>query len=299
MAGGESLRFVRVLEGDARWFGVARPDGNVLRFDRAPFDDYVALARQARSAGVSVTAFVEPWIDLAIPFEASFNDLDRAPGDAPHLVTPFDPPETWGAAFTYDTRAPEPLPEDDFLRERRSKRVVVFFKTTPFRTVGPNDALGSRSDTTMMIPEPELGVVLDGDGEILGYTVVNDISSRDLPREDPLYVAYSKTFTRCVSFGPCIVPPEAAPDDDHWTVRCRVEQNGAVTWDETNTTRRRYRSWGELRSALLDHNIVLPGTLYATGTVLTPPQTMHVREGDRLEVSIEGIGRLVNTVVDV
>jgi len=78
-----------------------------------------------------------------------------------------------------------------------------------------------------------------------------------------------------------------------------VEQNGAVTWDETNTIRRRYRSWEEFCSALLDHNVVLPGTFYATCTVLTPPRTMHVRGGDRLEVSIAGIGRLVNTVVDV
>lgn len=294
-----ALRFVRVAEGGERWFGVARPDGSVARFVAAPFDDYVELALQARAAGAAISAFAAPWIASATIVQPTFADLDRPPGDAPHLVTPYDPPEIWGAAFTYDTRAPEPLPEDDFLRQRRSQRVVIFFKTTPLRAVGPNDALGSRGDATMMIPEPEVGVVLDGDGAVLGYTVVNDISSRDLPREEPLYVAYSKTFTHCVSFGPCVVPPECAPDDGHWTVRCRVEQGGVTTWDETNTTRRRYRTWEELKRALLDHNQVHPGTLYATGTVLTPPQTMHVREGDRLEVTVEGIGRLANPVLDV
>ncbi len=159
--------------------------------------------------------------------------------------------------------------------------------------------LGSRVDTTMMIPESELGVILDADGTILGYTAVNDIRSRDLPCEDPLYVAYSKTFTRCLSFGPCIVPPEALPASGHWNVRCTVEQDGAVTWDERNTTRRRYRSWEELLGALRDHNTLLAGTLYATGTVLTPLQTVHLRERDRMTINIEGIGRLRNHVVDV
>ena len=85
-----------------------------------------------------------------------------------------------------------------------------------------------------------------------------------------MYVAYSKTFTRCLSFGPCVVAPEDAPPGDHWTVRCVVTRGAEVLWDETNTTRRRYRSWLELRAALFAHNQVAAGTLYATGTVLTP-----------------------------
>ena len=81
--------------------------------------------------------------------------------------------------------------------------------------------------------------------------------------------------------------------------RGTVEQDGAVTWDERNTTRRRYRSWEELLGALRDHNTLLAGTLYATGTVLTPLQTVHLRERDRMTINIEGIGRLRNHVVDV
>jgi 2-dehydro-3-deoxy-D-arabinonate dehydratase len=294
------FRYLRVRNGDVTWFGVALPDGEVRRFEGAPFTGFLDIATSARAAGLPLTTWVSPWVERARPVRERFDELNRAPGSAPYLVTPFDPPEVWGAAFTYDTRTSEPLAvDDDFLRERRTKRVVVFFKTTPLRAVGPHAAVGSRSDTTMMIPEPELGVIVGGDGGILGYTVVNDVSSRDLPREDPLYVSYSKTFRRCLAFGPCIVAPEEAPVDGHWHVRCVVERNERVIWDESNTTRRRYRSWLELRAALFDHNDIADGTLYATGTVLTPPQTMHVREGDRLTVDITGIGSLANPVIDV
>ncbi len=299
-AAGPRFRYLRVRDGAATWFGVALPDGVVRRFEEAPFRGFLEAARAAAAAGATLGDWFAPWVERATPVPQRFDQLDRAPGDAPHLVTPYDPPEVWGAAFTYDTRAAEPLAmDDDFLRERRKQRIVVFFKTTPFRAVGPHDAVGSRSDTTKMIPEPEVGVIVGADGAVLGYTAVNDVSSRDLPREDPLYVAYSKTFTRCLSFGPCVVGPEDAPAGGHWSVRCCVQRGGEVLWDETNTTRRRYRTWDELRAALFDHNQVAHGTLYATGTVLTPPQNMHVQEGDRLLVDVEGIGRLINPVVDV
>lgn len=294
-----NLRFLRFAAGGAVHFAVATNDGSVRLLTETPFSGYVELAQAARGAGTTIGDVIEPWLHSATTADVTLEALDRAPGPAPHLVTPFDPPEIWGAAFTYDLRTPEPRFDDAYIAERRAKRTVIFFKTTPFRASGPNAVVGSRSDTTLMIPEPELGVILDRDGAILGYTAVNDVSSRDLPREEPLYVAYSKTFRHCVSFGPCIVPPEARPADGHWIVSASVERDGATIWEDTNSTRRCYRSWDELRDALLSHNDLLPGTLYATGTALSPPQHMHIREGDLLDVSIEGIGHLRNPVVDV
>lgn len=292
-------RFVRVTEGSASWFGVVFQNDTVWRFKDTPFTNYIELALQARDAGTSVSEYLTPWLESTILQSRSFGELDIEPGPAPHLITPFDPPEIWGAAFTYDLRAPEPNFNDTFIRERQARRTVIFFKSTAFRAVGPNDMVGSRRDATLMIPEPEVGIIVHSDGSILGYTIVNDVSSRDLPKTDPLYVAYSKTFTRCVSFGPCVVPPEARQDDGHWVVQASVERGGNCIWNDTNTTRRCYRSWDELRDALLQHNVLLPGTLYATGTALSPPQDMHIRGGDHLEVRIDGIGILRNGVIEV
>lgn len=261
--------------------------------------DYLTLFTTARGRGQTPTAYATELAGRGERLPWTLADLDQAPGPHPYLGLPYTPPEAWGAAFTYDFRPGEQLKDDPFLQERRAQRPVLFFKATPSRCVGPNDAVGSRGDTTMMIPEPELGLILDEAGQIIGYTAVNDVSSRDLPRANPLYVCYSKTFTRCLSLGPTIAPPEAIADPTRLEVRCRVSRAGQVIWDEVGNTGRMYRTLAELIHHLTAHNAIPTGTLLATGTAISPPQDMHIVGGDWLEVMVEGIGRLANPVVNV
>lgn len=294
------MKFVRIAEGKQIYFCLVDSEGTIYTLNNKPGDpeDYLGLYAQAKSQGQLVTARAAALVERGRQLPWSLNDVNIAPTpDRPHLVLPFTPPEVWGAAFTY-LRGDQTL-ESPLIVERRSKLPVIFFKATPHRYVGPNDAVGSRADAELMIPEPELGLVLSSTGEIIGYTIVNDISSRDLPQKDPLYICYSKIFDRCVSYGPVVVAPESVEDPMNLDVTCRVIRNGEVIWDETGNTGKIYWSHSELIHYTIAHNRILDGTLLASGTVLGPPKDMHITDGDFLEIEITGIGQLTNPVVTV
>lgn len=293
-------RFVSVRDKDRTHFCLVDAAEEMYRLNNDPDDpaDYLALWHLAErgqmtvseaAAGLRKTAQRMPW---------TLAELDIAPdADKPYLDLPYVAPEVWGAAFTYlrgDQTMDTPL-----IQERRATYPVVFFKATPHRYVGPNDAVGSRADAQRMIPEPELGLILSAAGAIIGYTIVNDVSSRDFPQRDPLYVTYSKVFDRCVSYGPAVVAPESIPNALELNVTCRVYRHGDAIWDETGSTGKIYWSHAELIAHTRAHNALPDGTLLATGTVLSPPQAMHITDGDVLEVEIDGFGCLRNPVITV
>ena len=293
------MQFVRVADENRTVFCAVREDGalvNLTATAAAPAD-FLGLYQMATARGMGPTQFARQLLDEASPLPWTFSDVDVAPASGAHLTLPFVPPEVWGAAFTYLKSGGSY--EDPYVRERLAERPVIFFKATPNRYVGPNEAVGSRSDCTAMIPEPELGLILSEKGETIGYTIVNDVSSRDLPRENPLYVTYSKVFDRCVSFGPVVLGADELPDATNLDVTCRVTRAGRLIWDETGNTGRMYRTFEQLIDATIAHNSVPLGTLLATGTALSPPQDMHIVEGDLLEVEISGLGCLRNPVVAV
>ncbi len=290
------MRFIRVAHGDDVYFCAVAADGAITRLNQRPDDpqDYVALYAQAAPGSMLARAGELAARGVRLPWSLAELDVPPQPG-RPRLLMPYVPPEAWGAAFTHPRRGSN----DPYARDRQAERPVIFFKATPRCCVGPNEAIGSRSDVTSMIPEPELAVVLGGNSEIIGYTAANDVSSRDLPQASPLYVCYSKTFTNSLSLGPAIVPPEALAEPTNLDVHCRVTRNGTVLWDETGNTSRMLRSFDELTRHLTACNRVPTGTLLATGTAISPPADMHIVEGDRVEIEISGIGRLANSVVTV
>jgi 2-dehydro-3-deoxy-D-arabinonate dehydratase len=294
------MRFLRIAAGDDTYF-CGLDEAGVLR----PFDsqagapgDFLELHGQASQQGLTSGDYARQMLAGVPPLPWRFDDVDVPPARGrPHLLTPFTPSEIWGAAFSY-LKSGMSL-EDPFMQERLASRPVIFFKATPRYYVAPNDAVGSRADCSAMIPEPELGLIVAEDGVIIGYTIVNDVSSRDLPRENPLYVTYSKMFNRCVSFGPVVVDAAEMPDARQVDVTGRVTRNGRLIWVDTGNTGRMLRSFEELVAAMRAHNPIPRGTLLATGTAVSPPLDMHITEGDLLEVSIRGLGRLRNSVVTV
>jgi 2-dehydro-3-deoxy-D-arabinonate dehydratase len=288
------MRFIRIARGDELYFCAVDSAGAITRLNQRPDDPqgYLELYAQAGPGAVLARARELAGRGARLPW--SLDELDVVPQRArPHLVIPYVPPEAWGAAFTYPRAGSDP-----WARDRQAERPVIFFKATPRCCVGPNEAIGSRSDVTAMIPEPELAVVLDG-SQIIGYTAANDMSSRDLPQASPLYVCYSKTFTNCLSLGPAILPPEALAEPTNLNVHCRVTRNGTVLWDETGNTSRMLRSFDELTRYLTACNQVPTGTLLATGSAISPPGDLHLVGGDRVEIEIGGIGRLANSVINV
>jgi 2-dehydro-3-deoxy-D-arabinonate dehydratase len=293
-------RFICVRENGTKHFCLVDGKNDLHKLNVEPNDpaDYLALWNHARQAHMTVSEAAAQLLQKAQRLTWSITDLDIAPNpEKAYLDLPYVAPEVWGAAFTY-LRGDQTL-DTPLIQQRRSTQPVIFFKATPHRYVGPNDAVGSRADANMMIPEPELGLILSATGETIGYTIVNDVSSRDFPKKDPLYVTYSKVFDRCVSYGPYAVAPESIGNPLDLDVTCRVIRGGEILWEETGSTGTIYWSHEELIAHTSAHNPLLDGTLLATGTVLSPPANMHITAGDYLEVEISGIGCLTNPVVIV
>jgi len=169
---------------------------------------------------------------------------------------------------------------------------------TPSRTVGPREAVGVRGDSDWNVPEPELGLVLY-DGEIVGYTVGNDVSSRAIEGENPLYLPQAKVYDRCCAVGPCVVGAGGVDDPHDLGMSMRIERDGETVFDDATSTAEMARSCEELARYWRAHNAVPELGVLLTGTSLVPEEQFTLRPGDTVRIDIEGIGELVNPVVEV
>jgi len=231
--------------------------------------------------------------------------LQRPPSRrAPHLTMPIDPPEVWGAGVTYK-RSAEFRDEDagavkgqkgiyDYVYE--SLRPELFFKATAARCVGPNAPIRVRSDSRLTATEPELAVVLGVRGAIVGFTACNDVSAWDLERENPLFLPQSKIYLGCCALGPCLVTPDEIGDPYALQIRCSILRDGKAVFSEAVNTAQFHRRLEDLVSWLLRDNVVPPGTVLCTGTGIMVPNEHALRDGDQVDIEIQGIGRLSNPV---
>ena len=154
----------------------------------------------------------------------------RAHAGEMRLDRPFEPPEVWAAGVTYKTSELERRRESDtpdvYSKVYTAARPELFLKATPERCVGPFESVGIRADSTWNVPEPELAFVLYK-GEIIGYTIGNDVSSRDIEGENPLYLPQAKLYDRCCSIGPCFVSASSLDDPHNLMIRCTISRNAA------------------------------------------------------------------------
>ena len=210
--------------------------------------------------------------------------------------------EIWAAGVTYriseEARKAESTMPDMYMDVYDNERPEVFFKATPERTVGPNEQVGIRGDSTWDVPEPELGVVLSRD-EIVGYTVGNDMSSREIEGENPLYLPQAKVYDRCCSIGPCVRSAESLDDPHDLEMWMTISRDGEVLYDESTNTGKMVRSVEELVDCYTTHNAVPEVSVLLTGTSLVPDDDFTLEVGDRIEIGLEEIGTLSNTVVEV
>jgi 2-dehydro-3-deoxy-D-arabinonate dehydratase len=220
--------------------------------------------------------------------------------DAYALTRPIDPPEVWCAGVTYersrDARVEESSVKDVYMLVYEADRPELFLKDAGCRrTVGPGEPIGVRADSSWDVPEPEIGVVVGEGGALAGLTIGNDVSSRAIEGENPLYIAQAKTFAGACAIGPAVLVP------DDWEapleIRIRVT-DGAGTelfTGETSTARMR-RTFPELVEWLLRDNPVPPGSVLLTGTGLVPPNDFTLEPGHTVEIEVPGIGTLSNPV---
>jgi 2-dehydro-3-deoxy-D-arabinonate dehydratase len=215
------------------------------------------------------------------------------------LVRPVDPPEVWCAGVTYERSRDARIEEsgsDVYALVYDADRPELFLKDAQCRrTVGPGEAVAIRSDATWNVPEPEIGVVLGASLEIVGYTVGNDVSSRDIEGANPLYLPQAKVFAAACALGPAVYVPEewAAPLSIEMTIR---DAGGAVLFAGETSTARMRRTFPDLVSWLVRDNPVPPGSVLLTGTGLVPPDDFTLLPGHVVEIHVPEIGTLTNPV---
>lgn len=218
------------------------------------------------------------------------------------LLAPIDSQEVWGAGVTYErskiARQEESESGGDFYDQvYAADRPELFFKATPSRVVGPNQAIRIRRDTSWCVPEPELALVLSPDLRLVGFTVGNDVSARDIEGRNPLYLPQAKVYDACCAIGPVVTLVGAMPPANDLAIRLRIVRSGAIAFEAETSTARMARSLDELVAWLGRDNTFPDGVILLTGTGIVPPDEFSLASGDQVEIQIEGIGTLSNPAV--
>jgi 2-dehydro-3-deoxy-D-arabinonate dehydratase len=218
------------------------------------------------------------------------------------LLAPIQNQEVWASGVTY-YRSRSARMEDsktsggsDFYdRVYNAERPELFFKTTPHRVVGPGENVRIRRDSKWNVPEPELALLISPGGKILGYTIGNDMSSRDIEGENPLYLPQAKTFDRCCALGPSIhISPNPLPTET--AIRLLIRRGGLTVFEGESGLVEMKRPLQELVSFLFRECSFPSGCILLTGTGIVPPDGFTLAPKDEVEILIEGIGQLINTV---
>lgn len=262
-----------------------------------PGGDLFGLLRTAAAAKQSPVKWIQDYLQLGQAVDIS--------GVSYRLLVPVEAPEVWAAGVTYQRsrearnyEATEGRLDAATFYDKvyDAVRPELFMKSTAARTVGPGDYVRLRSDSNWQVPEPELGLVLDREGTIVGYTIGNDMSCRDIEGENPLYLPQAKVWSRSCAIGPAVRLAEAVPDPYALQIDCRIYRNGALHFEGTASTRQLKRKLEELVAFLKRDNDLFDGTVLLTGTCIVPPNEFTLKDGDRIEMSITGLGTLVNEV---
>ncbi len=228
-------------------------------------------------------------------------DLDRAPAPGvAHLLAPLDGQEVWAAGVTYTRSRQARMAEsaasaDVYARVYDAERPELFFKATPSRVVGPNAPVAVRDDATWTVPEPELTLLLDARLAIVGLTVGDDLTARDIEGQNPLYLPQAKVFDRGCAVGPLVVPLEDL-DPYALAISCTISRDGHALFTAETSTSELHRRLDDLVSYMGRHNRFPAGALLMTGTGIVPPDDVALRHGDEIVITISGIGTLINVV---
>lgn len=303
------MRFYRLLYDDANLtLAVETPDGSLVDLTSIDPDltEIEDLALAASLSGVSIDEVTRNLVGSGdgdvLDLKAIVEGSRERGATGPYLDRPFDPPEVWAAGVTYKTsemeRRRESKTPDIYSRVYAAERPEIFMKATPDRCVGPFESIGVREDSEWNVPEPELAFVLYK-GEIIGYTIGNDVSSRSIEGENPLYLPQAKMYDRCCAIGPGFVTADALGAADNLGIRCEIRRDGKAIFEGETSTSSMARSCEELAGWLLRHNTVPNMTTVLTGTAIVPPPEVTLEEGDEVSIEIQGIGVLENDVVVV
>jgi 2-dehydro-3-deoxy-D-arabinonate dehydratase len=219
-----------------------------------------------------------------------------------HPLAPLDEQEVWGAGVTYERSKVAREQESDQAASfydlvYRAPRPELFLKATPSRVAAPGQAIRIRRESRWSVPEPELALVLSPALELVGFTVGNDVSARDIEGENPLYLPQAKVYDSCCALGPAITLTHAMPARASITIRMEIERAGERIYEGETSVARMARSFEELIDWLGRENRFPNGVVLLTGTGIVPPDEFSLKTGDVVRITIDGIGTLANSVV--
>lgn len=220
-------------------------------------------------------------------------------------VTPLAPiqsQEVWAAGVTYLRSKSARMAESKdagggsfYDRVYEADRPEIFFKATPHRVAGPGGLVRIRADGKWNVPEPELTLAINAAGRIFGFTIGNDMSSRDIEGENPLYLPQAKVYDRSAALGPCLVIADEPPGPATAIALSIHREDAAVFRGETSVGRIK-RPLASLADWLFRENAFPQGAYLMTGTGIVPPDDFTLRSGDEIRIRIDPVGELVNRV---
>jgi 2-dehydro-3-deoxy-D-arabinonate dehydratase len=220
----------------------------------------------------------------------------------PALRAPIQSQEIWAAGVTYLRSKNARMAESKdsgggtfYDKVYEADRPELFFKATPHRVVAPGDAVRIRADSKWNVPEPELTLAINSTGKIFGFTIGNDMSSRDIEGENPLYLPQAKSYHRAAAIGPCLVVTETLPGPET-IIAIEIRRAGATVFSGETTVGQIKRPLPSLADWLFRENSFPHGCYLMTGVGVVPPDTFTLQHGDEIRITMQPVGTLVNTV---
>ena len=234
-------------------------------------------------------------VDAVSRTEAGQGSIDR-------FLAPIDgQTEVWAAGVTYqrseEARVEESGTPDIYTRVYTAERPELFFKGTARRVAGPEQPVVVRADSTWDVPEPELALVINSGAEIVGYTIANDVSSRSIEGDNPLYLPQAKVYAGSCALGPGVTPAWDVPDPYALSIRMHIARADGTTWNGQTSTRELKRRLQHLVEYLFREDTFPDGVILCTGTALVPDSPFTLESGDLVQIDIDQLGTLRNPVV--
>ena len=230
--------------------------------------------------------------------------LAEHPLDGVRLLTPVEAQEVWAAGVTYLRSKEARMVESEFSANAYdlvydAVRPEIFFKSLPEKVASPGEAVGIRQDARWNVPEPELALVINSSGKIIGFTIGNDMSSRDIEGENLLYLPQAKIYTGSCAVGPWIVVGLTEDDARQWSIHLEIRREGKTVFSGETRTDKIKRRFNELVDYLFRSQKFPNGAVLLTGAGIVPPDSFTLEGTDSVRITISGIGTLENPVAIV
>jgi len=274
---------------------------DVIRIGLAADDALLDLT----PAGITqLTPLLESADPVALLQQAAKHNLPRLALSEVRFCAPVEQQEVWAAGVTYLRSKTARMEESDFSataydRVYVAERPEIFFKSLAEKVVATDEPVGIRRDAKWNVPEPELALVFNSKGKIVGHAIGNDMSSRDIEGENLLYLPQAKTYHRSCALGPWIQLGASEAAAREWKIRIAIRRDGKAAFSGETSVSQLKRSFAELADFLFRSQVYPHGAVLLTGTGIVPPDGFTLQEKDVVEIEISGIGTLRNPVAVV